>query len=92
MTGFLAQEVETAAESINYDFSGVVAPKNGQGLYSLRYAEFVVPLVKSVQEQQEIIEKQTTTINNQNTEIELLKKIAKNLEERLKLVEEQNKL
>jgi trimeric autotransporter adhesin len=92
MTGFLAQEVEAAAKSINYDFSGVVAPKDGQGLYSLRYAEFVVPLVKSVQEQQEIIEKQTTTINDQNTEIELLKKLAKNLEERLKLVEEQNKL
>jgi trimeric autotransporter adhesin len=91
-SGFIAQEVESAAEEINYDFSGIVKPENGVGAYSLRYAEFVVPLVQSVQEQQEIIEKQTTTINNQNTEIELLKKLAKNLEERLKWVEEQTKL
>lgn len=26
------------------------APKNAQDLYALRYAEFVVPLVKAVQE------------------------------------------
>ena len=31
-------------------------PKNADDLYSLRYAEFVVPLVKAVQEQQLIIE------------------------------------
>jgi len=49
-TGFLAQEVETAAKSIGYDFSGVDAPKNENGIYGLRYAEFVVPLVKAVQE------------------------------------------
>jgi hypothetical protein len=55
-TGFLAQEVEAAAQSIGFDFSGVDAPKNDNDFYGLRYAEFVVPLVKAVQEQQEIIE------------------------------------
>ena len=35
---------------MNYDFSGVDAPKNNKDLYGLRYAEFVVPLVKAVQE------------------------------------------
>ena len=40
----------TAATACGYDFSGVVAPEDGQGLYSVRYAEFVVPLVKAVQE------------------------------------------
>lgn len=49
-TGFLAQEVEKAAKELNYDFSGVDAPKNDKDLYGLRYAEFVVPLVKAVQE------------------------------------------
>lgn len=49
-TGFLAQEVEAAAESIHYDFSGVDKPQNENSLYGLRYAEFVVPLVKAVQE------------------------------------------
>ena len=49
-TGFVAQEVEKVAQEIGYEFSGVDAPKNSNDLYSLRYAEFVVPLVKAVQE------------------------------------------
>jgi trimeric autotransporter adhesin len=55
-TGFLAQEVEQAAKAANYDFSGYVTPKNQWDLYKIRYAEFVVPLVKAVQEQQQIID------------------------------------
>ena len=55
-TGFLAQEVEAAARSVGFDFSGVDKPKNAEDLYGLRYAEFVVPLVKAVQEQQAMIE------------------------------------
>ncbi|MDR0733116.1 MAG: tail fiber domain-containing protein [Dysgonamonadaceae bacterium] len=47
-TGFLAQDVEEVAKSIGYDFSGVDV--DGIGVYGLRYAEFVVPLVKAVQE------------------------------------------
>jgi hypothetical protein len=49
-TGFIAQEVETAAKQIGFEFSGVDAPKNEKDMYGLRYAEFVVPLVKAVQE------------------------------------------
>lgn len=49
-TGFIAQEVESAAKEVNYNFSGIDAPKNGKDFYGLRYAEFVVPLVKAVQE------------------------------------------
>jgi hypothetical protein len=49
-TGFLAQEVEFAAQEAGFDFSGVDAPRNAHDSYGLRYAEFVVPLVKSVQE------------------------------------------
>jgi len=50
-SGFIAQDVEAAAQSVGYDFSGVDAPENGgKGPYGLRYAEFVVPLVKAVQE------------------------------------------
>ena len=54
-TGFIAQEVDAAAKSINFDFNGVQAPKSDDDLYSLSYAEFVVPLVKAIQEQQTII-------------------------------------
>jgi trimeric autotransporter adhesin len=69
-SGFIAQEVEEAALKAGYDFSGIdkSSVENG-GLYSLRYAEFVVPLVKAVQEQQEMIEQ----LNKQNEE--LLKRI-----------------
>ena len=49
-TGFVAQEVEAIAKKLNYDFSGVDAPKNKEDFYGLRYSEFVVPLVKAVQE------------------------------------------
>jgi hypothetical protein len=56
MTGFVAQEVEKAAMQSGYDFSGLIKPKNENDLYSLRYAEFVVPLVKAIQEQQQLIQ------------------------------------
>ena len=55
-TGFVAQEVEQAAKETNYAFSGVDKPKTDAGLYGLRYSEFVVPLVKAMQEQQQMIE------------------------------------
>ncbi len=46
-TGFLAQDVDAAAKRIGYDFSGI--DKTGK-IMGLRYSEFVVPLVKAVQE------------------------------------------
>jgi len=50
-TGFVAQDVEKAAKEIGYDFSGVDKPKDDQqSFYGLRYGDFVVPLVKAVQE------------------------------------------
>jgi len=49
-SGFVAQEVEQAAKKLDYAFSGVDKPKNNNDLYGLRYADFVVPLVKAVQE------------------------------------------
>jgi len=49
-TGFVAQEVEAIAKKSGYVFSGVDVPKNDKDPYTIRYAEFVVPLVKAVQE------------------------------------------
>lgn len=54
-TGFIAQEVEKTAKELNYDFSGVDIPKNEKDFYGIRYAEFVVPLTKAIQEQQQLI-------------------------------------
>ncbi len=48
--GFIAQDVEAAAKKLNYEFSGVDKPQSKEGLYGLRYSDFVVPLVKAVQE------------------------------------------
>ena len=50
MTGFIAQDVEKAAIELGYDFSGVTKPTTADGLYTLNYSEFVMPLVKAVQE------------------------------------------
>jgi hypothetical protein len=55
-SGFVAQDVEKAAKEVGYDFSGVDKPQDKDDLYGLRYAEFVVPLVKGMQEQQQMIE------------------------------------
>lgn len=73
-SGFIAQDVEKAAKQIGYDFSGVDATKNDKDLYGLRYAEFVVPLVKAVQELsaqndelKQRIENLETIINNQES-------------------------
>ncbi len=66
-TGFLAQEVEKAANAAKYNFSGYSAPKTANGLYTLSYEQFVVPIVKAMQEQQVII-------TNQQKQIDLLEK------------------
>jgi hypothetical protein len=63
-TGFVAQDVETVARELGFDFSGIDKPKDENDPYSLRYAEFVVPLVKAVQEQQEIINSLLKRIEN----------------------------
>lgn len=55
-TGFLAQEVEQAAQGLRYPFDGVHVPTNARDYYGLSYSQFVVPLVQAVQEQQVQIE------------------------------------
>ena len=68
-TGFVAQDVERAAKELGYDFSGVDAPKNSNDLYGLRYAEFVVPLVKAVQELSKMNEEKDAVILQQQQQI-----------------------
>jgi hypothetical protein len=50
-SGLIAQDVESLLSDMDQEFSGLVAPKNEADFYSIRYSEFVVPLIKSVQEQ-----------------------------------------
>ncbi|MBL7697862.1 MAG: tail fiber domain-containing protein [Chitinophagaceae bacterium] len=79
-TGFIAQEVEKAAQQSHYDFSGINKPQSEQDHYSLSYEAFVVPLVKGMQEQQLIIEKMQNLnqqlmqkINDLQAEIDIIK-------------------
>ncbi len=78
--GFIAQEVEQVVNENRYVFSGVDKPQNEYSHYGLRYAEFVVPLVKAVQElsaenkaQQELIGSLQQLVVAQQVELETLK-------------------
>ena len=53
-----------------FDFDGVSAPENETDLYGIRYAEFVVPLVKAMQEQQEMITQLKVTEEEQQEVIQ----------------------
>src|SRR5690606_24326276 len=68
-SGFIAQEVEQVLTELNTDFSGLVRPKNEFDFYSIRYAEFVVPIINSIQEQHELIKELQT--ENEKLKIEL---------------------
>ncbi|HUC82395.1 MAG TPA: tail fiber domain-containing protein [Flavisolibacter sp.] len=78
-TGFIAQEVEAAAKALGFEFSGVDAPKNENDTYGLRYAEFVVPLVKAIQEQQAQIAQKEERIQQLELAVEEMKKQQKEL-------------
>ena len=61
--GFVAQEVAQLIEEKGYMFSGVEKPTNeSQDHYSIRYAEFVVPLTKAVQELSALVKAQQKEI------------------------------
>ena len=81
-SGFIAQEVETAAQTINYNFSGISKPEKSDGHYGLDYASFVVPIVKAEQElanENAMLKKQIQELENKNKTIELrLQKLESN--------------
>ncbi len=84
-TGFIAQEVEQVAQSIDYDFSGIDAPKNEEDRYGLRYGQFVVPLVKATQELSGTIQNTEQAVSQTKKQVEgidiLLNKIEAKLSE-----------
>ena len=85
MTGFLAQDVEAAAAKIGYSFSGIdYTPSDtgkNNGYYGLRYAEFVVPLVMSVQELSEQNEKLGAENAELKARLEKLESVVQSLTE-----------
>ncbi|HEY0732298.1 MAG TPA: hypothetical protein VGD33_07760, partial [Chitinophagaceae bacterium] len=75
----IAQEVEQAATEANYDFNGVKKPQNDRDTYGLSYSQFVVPLVKAVQEQKSIIEKQHDELKKLKEQVDALTKAVQTL-------------
>jgi len=73
-TGFLAQDVERIANELGYNFDGVHAPANDKDHYSLAYSQFIMPLVKGMQEQQILIE----TLKQENEAAKEIIQIQKN--------------
>ena len=64
--------MEQAAKDAGYDFSGIDKPKNENDYYGLRYSDFITPMVKAMQEQQQIIEqlkKTSEDLRNQNADL-----------------------
>lgn len=86
-TGFVAQDVEKAAKEIGYDFSGVDAAKNDKDLYGLRYAEFVVPLVKAVQELSVKNDSKDSIIASQESQLAMMQKQNDDLQSRVAKLE-----
>jgi len=92
-TGFIAQEVEAAVNELGVAFSGVDAPTNKESHYGLRYADFVVPLVKAVQEQQVQIELlEPAAVEALQQELQELTRINVEIQKRLENVEAENEI
>ena len=65
-TGFIAQEVEKAANDVGYDFSGIKKPTNDKSFYALSYSDFVPPLVKAVQQ----LSKENDSLKEENASLQ----------------------
>jgi hypothetical protein len=72
-TGLIAQDVEETLNQLGLSFSGLEKPANQDSYYSLRYADFIVPLVKAVQEQQQAINMQKAYIDELQKAFDALK-------------------
>ena len=82
-SGFIAQEVFDVSEELGYDFSGVKVPENEYDMFGLRYAEFVVPMVKAMQELDEKVAEQADQIAVQKETIEQQEALLKRYEDAL---------
>ncbi|AEW01004.1 hypothetical protein A4D02_13685 [Niastella koreensis] len=75
-TGFIAQEVEQVVKKNGYRFNGVHTPTSDTDNYSITYDEFVVPLVKAMQQM-------NTKVEQLSKENDLLKKQLLEITQRL---------
>ncbi|HNW96962.1 MAG TPA: tail fiber domain-containing protein [Bacteroidales bacterium] len=84
--GFIAQDVEKAAKESGFDFPGLDVPKNDKDVYCLRYSDFIMPMVKAIQELNTNNEKQKAKIDSLQdiiSEIQSLTETIKQQEEKI---------
>ncbi|NHM05874.1 tail fiber domain-containing protein [Flavobacterium sp. CYK-4] len=81
-TGFLAQEVEKICNDLGYNFDGLHIPdaNNPTDNYGIAYSQFIMPIVKAVQEQQVIIENQKAELTQLKSQLDQLKSLEQRLE------------
>ena len=71
--GFIAQDIEKLMTDLNIPFSGL--KKSDDGMLSLAYSGFVMPLVNAIQEQQKEIESLKEELSKTEGILESLEKL-----------------
>ena len=79
--GFIAQDIELVMKDLNLPFSGL--KKSSDGMYSLAYSDFVMPMVNAIKEQQktisDLVNKTADLVKKNDTyESQILKLSSKN--------------
>ena len=71
--GLIAQEVKEVMNELGVDFAGYLDSKvdGGEDVLSLGYTEFIAPMIKAIQEQQQMIELQQQKINELEQKINM---------------------
>lgn len=84
-SGFLAQDVEQICKDLGYEFDGLHIPDNENPTdhYSVAYSQFIMPLVKAVQEQQAQIQNTTFKIQTYEERMQQLETENKQLKSEL---------
>ena len=62
--GFIAQELEAALNNAGASNNGIIS-KDDEGMYGVRYNDLLAPMVKAIQEQQEMIK----TLQQENKDL-----------------------
>ncbi|GAB3793528.1 hypothetical protein GCM10028819_05340 [Spirosoma humi] len=82
-SGFLAQEVESAAKAVDYNFEGVRQEEGGK-YYTLGYTLFVIPLVQAVKDLNLEVESLKVKLQENTNDY---KKLASQIEQLQKLLD-----
>ena len=81
--GFIAQELEVALKKVGYHDQGFLT-KGDQGLFEVRYNDFIGIIVKAIQEQQQTIANNLVEMKKNQAELLEMKKRLALLEDQIK--------